>query len=115
MMLSGRRPPAPSEARAPKELLTIPGALELGGGGHGLDLVEIVGGERDGKRPQMLVEALDLPRAEQRDDPRLPGEQPGEGDLRRGRPVPPSYGAEKIDQGLVRLTSFRREARDTVA
>src|SRR4051794_13723981 len=106
---------SPSEAGAPQHLLGIPGALDPDGRGHGLDLVEVVGGERDGERPQVLVEALDLPRAEQRDDPRLPGEQPRQGDLRRRGPVPPPYGSEQIDQGPVRLACRRREAGNPAA
>ena len=51
-----------------------------------VDLIEIVSGERDGKRAEILFEAIELSRAEQRDDPWLAGEQPGQGDLRRGCP-----------------------------
>ena len=56
-----------------------------------------------------------LRRAWDRDDPRLLGQQPGERDLRGRRFLPFPDAAEQINQGLIRLQSLRRKARQGVA
>src|SRR6266571_5370640 len=48
-------------------------------------------------------------------NPRLLGKQPGERDLRRGRLLPCGDLAQQIHQGLIRLESLRREARERAA
>src|SRR5262249_43083476 len=48
-------------------------------------------------------------------NPRFLGQQPGERDLGRRRLLPLGDLAEQINQGLIRLPSLRREARDDVA
>src|ERR1017187_2879870 len=50
-----------------------------------------------------------------RHNPRLLGEQPGECDLSRRRLLPFPDAGEQIDQGLIRLESLRREARQGAA
>ena len=50
-----------------------------------------------------------------RNNPRLPGEQPGERDLSRCRLLPFCDRREQINHGLIRLPSIRIEARDVVA
>ena len=83
--------------------------------GGALDLAEVVGRQFDGSRPDVLLQAMQLRGARDRNDPRLLGEQPGERDLGRRRLLPLRDLAEQIDQGLVRLPGLRREARDDVA
>src|SRR5271157_813148 len=48
-------------------------------------------------------------------NPRLPGQQPGECDLGRCRLLPFPDAGEQINQGLIRLESLRREARQGAA
>jgi hypothetical protein len=50
-----------SETGPPKHLLGIPGAMDLDGGCRGLDLIEIISGECDRKRPQILIQAVKRP------------------------------------------------------
>ena len=50
-----------------------------------------------------------------RNDPRLPGQQPGDRDLGRRRLLPGSQLAEQIDHRLVRLSGLRRKTRYDVA
>ena len=104
-----------SKAGAPKHLLGISGALDLDGAGHGLNLIKIVGCERDGERPQIFIQAVERPRTKQRNDPWLLSEQPGKSDLRRGCSMAHPYGTDKIDQGLVCFAGFRRETGNRIA
>src|SRR5882724_7118756 len=48
-------------------------------------------------------------------NPRLLGQQPGECDLSRCRLLPFPDAGEQINQGLIRLESLRREARQGAA
>ena len=50
-----------------------------------------------------------------RNNPRLLRKQPGERDLSRCRLLPFCDAAEQINQGLIRLESLRREARESAA
>ena len=97
------------------QVLGVPGPLHRDLRGRGLDLAEVVGRELDVGRPEVLVQAMQLRGARDRDDPRLLGEQPGERDLGRRRLLASRDLAEQVDQGLVRLDRLRREARDGVA
>ena len=63
------------------QMLRIAGALHRDLGNRALDVAEIVGGEFDVSRSDVLVEAAQLRGAGDRNDPRLLGKQPGERDL----------------------------------
>jgi hypothetical protein len=52
---------------------------DLGSGGF--DAPEVFGGQFHGHRPEVLVQAVELRGARNRDDPRLLGEEPRERDL----------------------------------
>ena len=79
------------------------------------DLTEIVGRKFDCSRSDVLLQAMQLRGARDRNDPRLLGQQPGERDLSRCRLLPFCDLAKQIDQGLIRFPSLRRKARDDVA
>ena len=66
-------------------------------------------------RPDVLLQAVQLGGAWDRNNPRLLGEQPSERDLGRRRPFPLCDAAQQIDQGLIRLESLGREARQGAA
>ena len=84
--------------------------------GRGLvDLAQVVGRELELRRAEVLLQAVRLGRAGDRDDPGLLGEEPGEGDLRRRRVLLLRDAAQQVDQGLVGLAGLGREARDDLA
>jgi chorismate mutase len=97
------------------QMLRIAGALYRDLGNRTLDVVEIVGGEFDASRSDVLVEAVQLRGTGDRNDPRLLGKQPGDRDLGTRHPLLGCDFAEHLDQRLVRLSSLRREARNDVA
>ena len=97
------------------QVLGVPGPLHRDLRGRGLDLAEVVGRQLDGRRPEVLLQAMQLRGARDGDDPGLLGEQPGERDLGRRRLLPLGDLAEQVDQGLVRLPGLRREAGDGAA
>src|SRR5918994_1790793 len=97
------------------QMLRIAGALYRDLGNRALDVAEIVGGEFDASRSDVLVEAVQLRGAGDRNDPRLLGKQPGDRDLGTRHPLLGRDLAEHLDQGLVRLPGLRREARNDVA
>jgi hypothetical protein len=66
----------------------IPGTLHRDLRGGRLDLSEVLGSEFEVSGFEVLAQALGLRRSRDRDDPRLPGEQPGERDLSRGCVLP---------------------------
>ena len=96
-------------------MLGVAGALHRDLRGGGLDLAEVVGRQLDVDCADVLVEALQSSGAGDRDDPGLLGEQPGQRDLRGCGVLACGDRAEQVDQGLVRLSSLRREAGDDVA
>src|SRR5690349_4200421 len=68
----------------PRALLELPGvarALDLDVGGGGGDGTEVLGRELDAPRPEVLLQPVQLGGPRNRDDPRLPGEEPRERDL----------------------------------
>src|SRR4051794_41087430 len=65
--------------------LGVPLPLYHDPGGGALDITEIVRSQLDRDRPDVLLQAVDLRRARDRDDPRLPGQQPGKRHLGGGR------------------------------
>jgi hypothetical protein len=94
------------------QMFGVASPLHRDPGSGALDLTEVVGREFDGGRPEVLVQAMQLRGARNRNDPRLLGEEPRERDLGRRRPLPLGGLSEQVDQGLVRLPCLRREARD---
>ena len=70
------------------QVFGVPGPLHRDLRGGAIDLTEIVGRQFDGSRSDVFVQALQLRGARDRDDPRLPGKQPGERDLRGCRFLP---------------------------
>ena len=80
--------------------------------GGAFDLAQIVGCQFDIHRPDIFVQAIELRRARDGHDPRLLGQQPGERDLGRGRPLLFCDLAQQIDQGLIRFAILRRKARE---
>jgi hypothetical protein len=83
--------------------------------GGAFDLAQIVAGERDGRRADVLIKTMELRRAGDRRDPRLLREEPGERDLGGRRLFLRRDVGEEIDQRPVRLARLRREARNAVA
>src|SRR5690349_3500336 len=65
-----------------------------------IELAQVVGRECDVDGAEILLEAMQLRRAGDRDDPRPLGEQPGEGDLRRRRAVCGGEPGEQLDERL---------------
>ena len=86
-------------------------ALHRDGRDGALDFTEIVGSQFDGSRADVLFQALQLRCTRDRDDPGLLSQQPGDRDLSGRRLLPGRDFAEQIDQGLVRPSRLRREAR----
>src|SRR5882672_2027363 len=80
-----------------------------------IDLTQILSGQLDRGSTDVLLEALQLARAGDRDDPRLLRQQPGERDLGWRGPLPRGDGAQPLDERLIRLPRLRRESRDDVA
>src|SRR5215203_1864999 len=97
------------------QMLRIAGTLYRDLGNRTLDVAEIVGGEFDVSRSDVLLQAFQLRGTGDRNDPRLLGKQPGDRDLGTRHLLLGCDFAEHLDQGLVRLSSLRREARNDVA
>src|SRR5579884_183916 len=76
-----------------------------------IDPTEVVGREFDVHRSKTLLQTLQFSRARHRNDPGPPGQQPGESDLRRGRPRPCSDVTHQINDGQVGLPGFPRTPR----
>src|SRR4249919_4058689 len=64
---------------------------------------------------EVFLEAMQLGRAGDRHDPGLLRQQPRKRDLRAGDALAPGQRAKLVDEGLVGLARFRREARNLVA
>ena len=84
-------------------------------GGDALDVAEIVRRKSERSGPDVLLQAMQLRGARDRNNPRLLSEQPDERDLCRGRLLPLGDAAEEGDQGLIRLERLRREPRQRAA
>src|SRR5829696_5589789 len=97
------------------QMLRIAGALYRDLRKRALDVADIVGGEFDVSRSDVLLQAFQLRSTGDRNDPRLLGKQPGDRDLGTRHLLLGCDFAEHLDQGLVRLSSLRREARNDVA
>ena len=70
-----------------QQMLRIAGALYRDLANRALDVVEIVGGELDASRSDVLLQAVQLRGTRDRNDPRLLGKQPGDRDLGTRHPV----------------------------
>lgn len=89
--------------------------LNLDVGESFLDAVQVVCRQPNGGRLDVLLQAMHLGGARDRYDPGLLHQEPGERDLGGGHPLGRRDRRELIDQRLVRLASFRREAGDDAA
>ena len=95
--------------------LRVAGALRGDLRRAGLDLLQVVVGELDVGCGDVLLEAVQLRRAGDRDDPRLLREDPRERDLRRRRALPLRDPLEQLDERAVRLARLRVEAGNSGA
>src|SRR5450755_7226 len=80
-----------------------------------VDLPQIAFGKIDLDRADVLLQALDLAAARNRNDPRLLSEQPGERDLRWRRLFLRSDPSQQVDHGLIGFDGLRREAQIAAA
>src|SRR6185436_10903139 len=76
-----------------------------------VNVVQVCLAELNGRRCDVLLQAMQLCRPWNRHDPGLLGKQPGECDLGERHVLPLSDGVEEVDQRPVRLPSFRCETR----
>jgi len=83
--------------------------------GGDIDVPQIAGREFDRDCPDVLVQAMQLGGAWDRDHPRLLRQQPGECDLSRRGLFPFRDTGEQMNQGLIGLEGLRREARQGAA
>ena len=105
----------PSTTYQSLQLLGIPRSLHRDLGSTAIDLPKVFRRKLDRRGADVLFQPRGLRRTGDRDDPRLLGEQPRERDLSRGRLLPFGDLAEQINQGVIRFSSLRREARNDVA
>jgi hypothetical protein len=99
----------------PFELFRIPRSLDRDPRSGAVDVAEVVRRELEVDRPDVLFEATPFGRARDRDDPRLPGQQPREGHLTGCRLPAPRDRLQKVHQRLIRLPVLRGEARHAVS
>ncbi len=90
----------------------VPGPVNLDGRRRVFELAQIVGRQLQRGRTEVLFEPVELGRAGDRHEPRLSGEDPGQGNLRRSRLLSLPDGGQEINQGLIGLSCLRREARE---
>ncbi len=90
-------------------------AEHLDGLGGGFDVAQVVGRQLDRGRADILLQAMQLGRARNGNDPGLLRQQPGERDLGRRRLFSRGDRGEKIDQRLIGLERLGREARQRAA
>ena len=84
-------------------MLRIPITLHRDLRGRTVHFAQVVGCEFDFERSNVLVEARQLGRARDRNNPRPLREQPSERDLSRCRPFLLGDPAEQVDNSLIRL------------
>src|SRR5688500_10032489 len=77
-----------------------------------LDFAEVCGRELQGGAAQVLLQALELGRAGDRNDPPLLREEPRECDLRRRRALSRGDRGEQLDEHAVRLARLALESRE---
>src|SRR5271165_5679947 len=78
--------------------------------GDFVNRLQVCCAEFDCNRPEILFQTVKLSGARNRDDPRLPGKQPRQRNLRGRRILCRSNLSEQVDQGHVGLDRFRRKA-----
>jgi len=92
------------------ELRGIAVALDLDRSGCAFDLGEIGSGQLDGRCVDILLQAMELRSAWDRDDPRALCQQPGERELSRGGVLFARDPLQQVHQRLVLLHRFGCEA-----
>src|SRR5262245_6622399 len=80
------------------------------GGNSAVDLPQIVFGEMDLDRADVLLQSLDLATTRNRNDPRLLRQEPGERDLCRRRLFLRSDPGQQVNHGLIGFDGLWREA-----
>src|SRR3954462_4355561 len=96
----------------PLGALRIPRSAELDLRCRVLDLAEILERQLYACCAEVLVEALDLARAWNRNDPGLLRQQPGKRDLRWRGVLSLRHCVEQIDERVIRFPVLRRETRN---
>src|SRR6266852_4046308 len=96
----------------PQQMFGITITLDRDFRGRTVDFAQVVRCEFDCERAIVLVEARQLGRARDRNNPRLLRKQPRQRDLRRCRLLLFRDSAQEIHQRLIRLAVFWSEARD---
>src|SRR6188508_1573662 len=99
----GRTGSTPSAIDHPLLGLRIAGALRGDLRCGGLDLPQVFMSELDIGCGEVLLEAVQLRRPGDRDDPRALRKDPGERDLRRGRALAFRHPTQQLDEGTVCL------------
>ena len=84
-------------------MLGVPSSLHGDLRGRAFDFTEIAGSKFDRYCSDVLVQALQLRRAWDWNDPRLLRKQTSERDLSRGRLLPLCDLAKQVNQGLIRF------------
>src|SRR4051794_19036169 len=97
------------------QMFRVAGALHCDRCERALDLAQITRRQFDSSRADVLLKAMQLRRARNRNNRWLARQQPGESDLCGHRSPAGGDLAKQIDQGLVRLPRLPREARHDVA
>ncbi len=90
-------------------------ALHTDSGGESVEVGEVVGRERYGRRCRVLFDALGAAGSGDRNDPGLLCEQPTQGDLSGCDAAPVGEGGDVVDERLVRGPVLFGEARDGAA
>jgi len=91
--------------------LGVAGPLDAIGRDGPLDRLQVVGGEGQGGRPDVLPQPVELAGARDRDDPGLSRQQPGERELAGGGASVPGQAGEGVEQRPVDPQGLRLEPR----
>src|SRR5437773_1670830 len=97
------------------QFLRVPGALHCDLCGGNVEFPEIIRGEFDSKRSDVLFKALLFRGAGNRNDPGFLCKQPGERDLSGCRFLLRGKCSNQVHQTAICLAGFRREAGETAA
>src|SRR3954447_5709353 len=84
-------------------------------GRRAIDFPQVVSGELNAGRAEVLLQSIAFRRSRDWHDPRLLCQQPGQGDLRRCGFFAPGEGLQPLDEGEIRLPILLGEAGDDVA
>jgi hypothetical protein len=91
--------------------LRVAVALDRHAGRCLVELRQVLWGEVEVRRCEVLVEALETPGAGDRSDPRLLREQPGQGDPPDGGLLAVGDRLDEVDEGEIGLQRLALEAR----